>query len=53
MKDNSSQDSDRMLDQAIRDYLLWMIDTGYAAKTWSFYERILILKFSKNNSRQK
>jgi site-specific recombinase XerD len=36
MKDNS------LLDQAIRDYLLWMIDTGYAARTWSFYERILI-----------
>jgi site-specific recombinase XerD len=30
------------LDQAITDYLLWMMDQGYSRSTWSFYERILI-----------
>jgi site-specific recombinase XerD len=34
--------SDDKLDQAVHDYLLWMIDTGYAARTWAYYERILI-----------
>lgn len=32
----------RELDQAIGDYLLWMIDRGYSKSTWSFYERILV-----------
>lgn len=30
-----------LLEQAIRDYLLWMIDKGYAHKTWSLHERLL------------
>lgn len=34
--------ADRMLDQGVRVYLLWMIDTGYSRFTWSFYKRILI-----------
>ena len=29
------------LDQAIDDYLLWMIDQGYSRSTWSFYNRVL------------
>ncbi len=38
--------ADYMLDQAVRDYLLWMIETGYSQTTWSYYERILI-RFQK------
>jgi len=34
------------LDQAIADYLLWMIDQDYSHSTWSFYNRILE-RFSK------
>ncbi len=30
-----------LLKQAIRDYLLWMIDKGYTHKTWSLHERLL------------
>ena len=29
------------LDQAITDYLLWMIEQNYSQSTWSFYNRIL------------
>ncbi len=35
------KNSSRMLELAIRDYLLWMIDQGYSRFTWCFYERIL------------
>ena len=38
--------ADPMLDQAVCDYLLWMIETGYSQTTWSYYERILI-RFQK------
>ena len=31
-----------LLEQAIRDYLLWMIDKGYTHQTWSLYERLLV-----------
>lgn len=34
--------SDILLEQAIRDYLLWMIDKGYTHQTWSLYERLLV-----------
>ncbi len=30
-----------LLKQAIRDYLLWMIDKGYTQRTWSLHERLL------------
>jgi integrase/recombinase XerD len=30
-----------LLKQAIRDYLLWLIDKGYAPRTWSLQERLL------------
>lgn len=30
-----------LLEQAIHDYLLWMIDKGYTQRTWSLYERLL------------
>lgn len=30
------------LDKAISDYLLWLIDTGYAESTIYHYERMLI-----------
>ena len=29
------------LDQAITDYLLWMIEQNYSGSTWSFYSRVL------------
>ena len=29
------------LDQAVSDYLLWMIDQHYSHSTWSFYKRVL------------
>lgn len=38
----SGKNSIRMLEQAIRDYLLWMIDQGYSRSTWYLYERILL-----------
>ncbi len=28
--------------QAVQDYLLWMIDRGYSNSTWYFYERLLL-----------
>lgn len=31
-----------LLEQAMRDYLLWMIDKGYTHQTWSLYERLLV-----------
>lgn len=34
-------DSAKLLDQAISDYLLWMIEAGYSKSTWNFYERVL------------
>ncbi len=37
MKTNSAE----LLDLAITDYLLWMIDAGYSKSTWNFYERVL------------
>jgi len=37
MKINSAE----LLDQAITDYLLWMIETGYSKSTWNLYERVL------------
>jgi len=33
--------SRKKLDQAIGDYLLWMIDQGYSRSTWGFYNRVL------------
>ena len=33
--------STEKLDQAVSDYLLWMIDQGYSLSTWSFYKRVL------------
>lgn len=30
-----------LLEQAVRDYLLWMIDRGYTHQTWLLYERLL------------
>jgi len=36
MADNSN------LDKAVSDYLLWLIDTGYAESTIYHYERMLI-----------
>lgn len=33
--------STEKLDQAVSDYLLWMIDQGYSPSTWSFYKRVL------------
>jgi site-specific recombinase XerD len=29
------------LDQAVTDYLLWMIEQNYSRSTWSFYNRVL------------
>ena len=37
MQSNSAE----LLDQAISDYLLWMIEAGYSKSTWNFYERVL------------
>ena len=37
-----TMDQTKRLNQAISDYLLWMIDQGYSRSTWSFYRRILI-----------
>jgi len=34
-----------MIEQAVRDHLLWMIDRGYSQGSWNYYERIL-LRFS-------
>jgi len=28
--------------QAVQDYLLWMIDRDYSSSTWNFYERLLL-----------
>lgn len=39
-KQRESQGNSR-LEQAIRDYLLWLIDKGYAPRTWSLQERLL------------
>ena len=39
MKKDNTNVNDR-LTQSIRDYLLWMIDAGYAHSTWAFYDRI-------------
>lgn len=33
--------TDILLNQAINDYLLWMIETGYSKSTWNLYERVL------------
>ena len=33
--------STEKLEQAVNDYLLWMIDQGYSSSTWSFYKRVL------------
>lgn len=31
----------QLLEEAIEDYLLWMVESGYASATWNFHERIL------------
>ena len=31
----------KLLEEAIKDYLLWMIESGYTSATWNFHERIL------------
>jgi len=47
----SIQATARDLKQAISDYLLWMISSGYSQKTWNQYELILdqFLIFVKQN----
>ena len=30
-----------LLEEAIRDYLLWMIDKGYTHRTWALHERLV------------
>jgi site-specific recombinase XerD len=37
MKINTTE----LLNQAITDYLLWMIETGYSTSTFNFYNRVL------------
>jgi integrase/recombinase XerD len=41
MSKNNNNQSLLLLKKSIEDYLLWMIDTGYAVVTWQCYERIL------------
>ena len=37
----NSSANDTMLEQAISDYLLWMVSNGYSPKTVESYESIL------------
>lgn len=40
-KQEKSSHGNSLVERAIRDYLLWMIDRGYSRRAWSLSERLL------------
>ena len=50
-RDNENQNINSMLERAIADYLLWMIDKGSSKSSWYNYDRVLKC-FYKYISRQ-